>query len=149
LEKNESDISLAIRFLFDEELINDPKMKALQAFLANNSRIDCRDDAMNALSVRQLVKLRNRERMKMLEDWYEWKDYDKFSFNYPAEEINNATTISRLREWFGSTSISYVPTLFINGYPLPPYYDIGDLMQFLPMITQHFKIESGGQKTLV
>lgn len=71
-----------------------------------------------------------------LDDWYlaENKDYTAFSVKYPLQKeiLENASVqIAAMDNWCKETSISFTPTIFINGYQLPNSYSIADLKYFM------------------
>lgn len=73
---------------------------------------------------------------KALVDWYSIgrKDYKRFVMRFPIKnsslkEQDNA--IKGMYQWCKSMEITYTPTIFINGYELPPDYNIQDLYYFL------------------
>lgn len=81
-------------------------------------------------------KRNNEENIKQaLDDWYlpDKKDYDFFAKKYPmnGELAKQGSKIEAMDNWCKATSISFTPTLFINGYQLPDPYGIEDLQYFL------------------
>lgn len=70
-----------------------------------------------------------------LDDWYlaETKDYDAFAAKYPlnGEVAAQARAITAMEKWSQTNDIRYTPTIFFNGYELPPEYDPEDLQYFL------------------
>lgn len=66
-------------------------------------------------------------------DWYgaEVKDYDKFSRKYPLQSRSKYDKkIDEMRDWCTKNEIAFTPTIFYNGYQLPPIYSSGDLAMF-------------------
>jgi uncharacterized membrane protein len=70
-----------------------------------------------------------------LDDWYmaEKKDYTAFAAKYPlnGEVAAQAPAITEMEKWSLANDIRYTPTIFFNGYELPPEYDPEDLQYFL------------------
>lgn len=70
-----------------------------------------------------------------LDDWYlaETKDYEAFAAKYPLNGAVAAAapTITAMEQWSLANDIRYTPTLFYNGYELPPEYNLEDLPYFL------------------
>jgi len=70
-----------------------------------------------------------------LDDWYlaEKKDYTVFAAKYPlnGEVAAQAPAITAMEKWSLDNDIRYTPTIFFNGYELPPEYDPEDLQYFL------------------
>jgi hypothetical protein len=94
--------------------------------------------AIDASSSASAVK--RKKKIEMLEKWHSCKDVDKFMISYPiARHHVSNNTMDKCREWLDSIKINAVPKLFINGYPLPEYYNIHDLRRFLFLLIDYFK----------
>jgi len=73
---------------------------------------------------------------KALDDWYSTgnNDYKRFAAKFPVtnSSLNDQYNgIEAMYQWCKSMKITYTPTIFINGYELPPDYNIQDLYYFL------------------
>jgi uncharacterized membrane protein len=70
-----------------------------------------------------------------LDHWYlaENKDYEAFAAKYPlnGQVAEQAPAITAMEKWSQANDIRYTPTIFFNGYELPPEYDPEDLTYFL------------------
>jgi hypothetical protein len=70
-----------------------------------------------------------QEKHKILDDWYETMDLQKWQQRWPSVTIadGHEALINRHREWFAQSAITHTPTLFINGHEFPQPYIIADL----------------------
>jgi protein-disulfide isomerase len=70
-----------------------------------------------------------------LDDWYlaDEKNYDAFAAKYQlnGEVAAQAPSVTAMEKWSLANDIRYTPTIFFNGYELPPEYDLEDLPYFL------------------
>lgn len=70
-----------------------------------------------------------------LHNWYsaDKKDYGNFSQNYPmnGELEKQSKKLKLMRSWCEKETITYTPTIFINGYELPKEYSVEDLKEVL------------------
>ncbi|MCC6761091.1 MAG: hypothetical protein IT252_07725 [Chitinophagaceae bacterium] len=70
-----------------------------------------------------------------LDDWYlpPQKNYEAFATQYPLNGAVAAAApaITAMEQWTKANDIRYTPTIFYNGYELPPEYDLEDLSYFL------------------
>lgn len=90
-------------------------------------------------TVRHFLAIEGKGNSKLihqaLDDWYraEKKDYSKFASKYPmnGELKLQEEKIKLMEDWCDKESISYTPTLFINGYELPKQYNVDDLKYLL------------------
>jgi uncharacterized membrane protein len=77
----------------------------------------------------QLLNNRTVEyQRKVLQDWFEQMDFEKFRSEYPVsgnEDINQL--FSKHEAWSKVAGIKFTPTLFINGSELPGKYNADDL----------------------
>ena len=81
-------------------------------------------------------KYTNEEIIKRaLDDWYldEKKDYICFAAKYPlnGELDKQGDKIEAMYNWCKKVDIKFTPTIFINGYQIPEFYNIDDLQYFL------------------
>ena len=105
-----NDIGLTVRFLIKTENEDDRRLLAVKYIL-------------------QLAKDKPiGYKRKLLHDWYEDMDFEKFSKKYA---IDNGGVVDRFlkqnEEWCDATGIKFTPTIFINGYELPKQYRAEDL----------------------
>lgn len=73
---------------------------------------------------------------KALDDWYLSNDssYDHFKAKYPLKESvlnQQSEKLAAMKKWCQDMSISFTPTIFINGHQLPNIYHIKDLKKIL------------------
>ena len=111
VEKN--DISLRIRFTFKIEEEDDKKTIAVKHMLEVI--------AGNPGSSPKLAR-------QMLHDWFTWIDYEKFKTAYPViKRVHVNETMNAMVNWTRTTGIKFTPTVFVNGFELPPQYNINEL----------------------
>lgn len=76
-----------------------------------------------------------KQTRKALDDWYlpKQKDYDVFAAKYPlnGELTKQEPMIKAMQDWAEKEQITHTPTIFINGYELPPAYGVDDLKYVL------------------
>jgi len=76
-----------------------------------------------------------KEITKALDDWYlmDEKNYDEFATKYPLSDSleMQGDKVKAMSDWCEKMSISFTPTIFINGQQLPEVYNIEDLQYFL------------------
>lgn len=70
-----------------------------------------------------------------LNDWYlpGRKNYISFAERYPlnGELDQQEAKLQAMSDWCSGNRITYTPTIFVNGYELPPNYNFNDLKYFL------------------
>lgn len=72
------------------------------------------------------------DKRKMMHDWYEWMDLEKFKEKYPLQAgINVQEQLVQHEEWMKEAKIEFTPSVFINGYQLPKQYKPEDLKNLL------------------
>jgi protein-disulfide isomerase len=80
-------------------------------------------------------KAHGRQVQQALDDWYlaDKKDYEAFAAKYPlnGEVAAHVPALAAMEKWCIANDIRYTPTIFFNGYELPPEYDPEDLPYFL------------------
>jgi uncharacterized membrane protein len=106
------DVGVTIRFTINAGMIHDKRTRAaryiLQVISENKNNHQCS---------RQVIA-----------DWYRLMDLDQFAELYPLEKKEVIDELLHQHEkWSEASGIQYTPTLFINGYQMPPYYFINDL----------------------
>lgn len=81
--------------------------------------------------------------IKMLQDWYDLMDLDRFMKMYPVKINGDNIGIQTLEKqengWFAQADVKGTPAFFINGYRLPKHYRINDLMALIPSLADIFK----------
>lgn len=74
--------------------------------------------------------------MKMMHEWFDLWDLEKFIKKHPVETTNS--NIEKLEtqhyKWINEIGIKATPTFFINGYELPRGYTIDDLLVMTPSL---------------
>ena len=115
VERN--DIGLTVRVAVKAENKEDKKLQAVSYLL-------------------QLMKDKDvLYKRKILFDWYEWMDMEKFKMHYPIKENDDLNShLGLLEKWSRDSKIEFTPTIFINGYELPAQYRVDDIKK----ITKHF-----------
>lgn len=119
--------------LLDELLEQRTDIQARIVFTAQNTDEDIKTPvsrhlmALNQLADKDIVK-------KALNDWYEQKqkDYKAWAKAYPVE-LNEAEyyKIDNQKAWCKMAEVTATPTLLLNGYRLPEYYQLPDLKYML------------------
>lgn len=79
---------------------------------------------------------------KLLKDWYELKDIEKFKKQYPLTktEIYDHRTMDLAAlhsEWVENLAITSFPTYFINNYWVPRHYKMEDMITLMPGLLDH------------
>jgi len=78
---------------------------------------------------------------KLLQDWFELADLNRFRDKYPFHDNGESKELSTLTvqisNWFKKTGIKGTPTFFINGYKLPEHYRVEDLQYLVTGVTEH------------
>lgn len=86
--------------------------------------------------IMQLVVNKSTDfKRKVLLDWYDLMDIEKFRMKYPLQNGTNVwQQLLDHEQWINEAKIEFTPTIFINGYQLPRQYRINDLKNFLRRI---------------
>ncbi|MBN3584793.1 VKOR family protein [Algoriphagus aestuarii] len=92
-------------------------------------------DEKNELAIQHFLAIAEKDDLTLtrnaLDDWYlaDEKDYIDFAKKYPLNEelFLQKEKLKLMEDWCEKESISYTPTLFINGYELPKEYKVEDL----------------------
>ena len=81
----------------------------------------------------------------MLHDWYEHMSLDRFARTHPADFTADYSLSTQLGTqhyvWVKQHRISRTPTLYLNGYQLPPAYKLADLTTMVPSLADFFSQE--------
>lgn len=119
--------------LLDELLEHRTDIQARIVFTANNTDEDIKTPvsrhlmALNQLNDKSIVK-------KALNDWYEQKqkDYKTWAKTYPVDlDESEFHKIDKQKAWCEMAEVTATPTLLLNGYRLPEYYQLPDLKYML------------------
>ena len=119
--------------LLDELLELRSDIQARIVFTAQNIDEDIKTPVSRHLMA--LNQLENKEIIKKaLNDWYEQKqkDYKAWAKVYPVD-LNEAEyyKIDNQKAWCEMAKVTATPTLLLNGYRLPEYYQLPDLKYML------------------
>lgn len=69
---------------------------------------------------------------KVLHDWYDIMNLEKFTEKYPlAAKPDITDELKSHEQWTDETEIAFTPTVFINGREVPKEYKVGDLIQLI------------------
>jgi len=117
-----------------DELLDNGQIKVKVIFMAADGEGD------KAMVVKHLLHLSEKGDEALLrramDDWYNapQKDYAVFQHMYPVEREQlkrYGQQVEAMKNWCLESSISFTPTIFINGYQMPDNYKIEDLMHLL------------------
>jgi uncharacterized membrane protein len=114
-------ISVVIRFVMNEnDVVNVQSASAVLSYWLKNIR--GRENE-------------TEQTWKLIHDWYQIWDLDKFLIKYPLDPENyeEAKRIG-LQHIRWTKDIQYTPTFFVNGYQLPREYSIDDMMSMAPAV---------------
>ncbi|SDE73939.1 Peptidase C39 family protein [Mucilaginibacter pineti] len=110
-----------------------PDLQARIVFTANNTD----EDRQTAVS-RHMMTLNGRSDKTLVQnallDWYDQKQksYDAWSKVYPAEiNEDDFNKLEKQKEWCRMAEINATPTILLNGYPIPEYYELTNLKYML------------------
>lgn len=113
-----NDIGLTVRFAIKSEDKDDRKLKAVEYILQilNNRSIDYK--------------------RKILHDWYEGMNLEKFGKQYQLNSSAQVHELLRRHElWAEKSKIKSTPAIFVNGDELPKQYMVDDLKSVLKNIS--------------
>jgi uncharacterized membrane protein/protein-disulfide isomerase len=119
--------------LLDELLQMQPGVQARIVFTADNTDNDVKTPvsrhlmALNTLADKTIVE-------KALHSWYaqEQKNYNDWAKAYPtANNIDVFDRMEKQKEWYKMAEVTATPTILLNGYPLPDFYQLPDLKYML------------------
>lgn len=121
--------------LIDDALNDDGNIQVRVVFVGDNTgekddkgRVHRHMMALNQLPDKTIIK-------KALHHWYgqKQKDYDTWAKAWPVN-ADEALIIAKLKQqkaWCDMAEIKATPTLLLNGYKLPPAYQVNDLKYML------------------
>lgn len=110
------------------------------------------EDDLSLMPARHLLAIAENadgaKLQKALNDWYKpgEKNYEHFAAKYPMENsllFMQNDKIKAMAQWCKSVGISFTPTIFINGFQLPDFYNIEDLQYFLLEVSSN--VENNGK----
>jgi uncharacterized membrane protein len=102
---------------------------------------DKRTIAVKAILLQAQVLNSNNELQKMLSDWFEWMNFEKWKAKWKEnKEIEVANILIKHEKWNNETGITHTPTFFINGRNLPGRYIIKDIEKMIPQIEDAFAV---------
>ncbi|MDY8138212.1 thioredoxin domain-containing protein [Aquimarina sp. 2201CG5-10] len=135
--------------IIDELLVTYPeKVNITLRFLMSGKDDNQKITSSHYLISYWLKKVHNKERetnmaMKMLHDWFEMMDLDKFKERYPldAEDLNEESKYIEEEhfKWVEESGIEKTPTFFINGHLLPEAYSLENLASVIPELAENFQ----------
>lgn len=83
---------------------------------------------------------------QLLHEWYEYMNLEHFATTHPADFSGGHTLSTELvaqhYRWNKENNITQTPTYFINGYQLPPNYQLSNLKLLVPSLAEHFSWEA-------
>lgn len=120
--------------LLDELLRQHDELKVQILFTATNAA-----DDRKSKPVQHFMALYEKNDVvttkKALLDWYvaTTKDYEAFADKYRlnGELQKQGPKLQAMSDWCNLVGISFTPTYFVNGYQLPPMYQLEDLKNLL------------------
>lgn len=90
------------------------------------------------------------DKRRIIKDWYEVMDMEKFKMKYLLAEIDSAESniettgsvngspspwvkagLGLHEQWTETAKIEFTPTIFINGFQLPKQYNAGDIKMLI------------------
>ncbi len=124
VEKYSGKVSVQIRMLCRSEDKN------------NNTTIAVKAILQNANNLKSNTELKN-----MLTDWFDWMNYKQWNAKWNTKNDCDVTsTIKKHDNWMDNNHIKYTPTIFVNGKKIPTRYEISDIENMLPQLTEVFVV---------
>lgn len=118
LTEIDKELGLTIRFTITASNKEDKKTKAVE-YISQLIEIKRR-----VLTAKELIKYQR----DILHYWFECMDFDKFKTNHPLIEKTGVDEFLNQQEiWGMEANITRTPTIFINGYEAPEFYNINEL----------------------
>lgn len=91
--------------------------------------------AVKALLQRASTIQNSAELQRMLTDWFEWMNIDKWETKWkPDNSIDVSKRLQNHSRWMNESKISFTPTFFINGKKMPGRYSIDDIEIMIPQL---------------
>jgi len=118
-----NDIGLTVRFVIKTGNKEDKKLQAVEYIL-------------------QLCKGSSNEyKRKVLYDWYEWMDMEKFKNSYHLNKDQDVKeSLEFLEKWSGESKIQFTPTIFINDFEMPKQYKVDDLSGLIRVVKDRMQV---------
>lgn len=118
MENNWESISLCVRFAVPDEQFNAKDLKVLEHI---------HQQIFSITAGQEEEDLRRRRCAQVLQEWFTIRDLEKIRKNTLPHTIDIEAAIKEHDHWASASKLLSTPTLFINGYELPPQYYISDL----------------------
>lgn len=134
LHRFKDKIRVQIRFLCNDKDTADKRTVAVKAIL------------QNSLSIND-----NTQLQQMLTDWFAWMDFEKWNTKWSQQiPLLPSACKSPLSpplgdrgflhaQWIQQSNIQFTPAFFINGRKLPGRYNLIDLENLIPQLTNTIK----------
>ncbi len=117
-------VSVLVRLLCDPDKVEDIKTIAGKAIFKQAAAIN-----------------NNSELQKMLSDWFEWMDYEKWKQKWKSDiDLDVTPIMQKHKSWVQESGITHTPTFFINGRRLPGRYNLSDLEKMIPQLSETFEV---------
>lgn len=87
---------------------------------------------------------------ELLTSWYNTIDFARFKRLYPISgriDLESKKLENYYNQWIRESKIVQTPTVFINGFKMPKYYNLEDLSGLMPSLLDYFN-SSGQESTL-
>ena len=113
----------------------------LRLLSRSHSEDDKKIIAMRAV-LRQSFRIQNNlELIKMVNDWFELMDIEKWKAKWPIDDaIDVDKRLYQHHEWVKNSAIAFTPTIFINGHKVPSRYSLDDLEILIPQLAEQIII---------
>jgi protein-disulfide isomerase len=110
-------LKVQVRLVFDHNNQKDKRTIAAKAILQKTAEID------------------NNYLQEMLNDWFNWMDYNKWHDKWnPDENIEVGTRLMDHNTWIKNSDIAYTPSIFLNGKKIPGRYSLEDIEILIPQL---------------
>ncbi len=119
-----------------DTLINKyPDKIKVQIRLSSSAENDKYTIAVKALLQRASNIYNSIELQRMLTDWFEWVNLEKWETKWnPDKSIDVSKQLERHTNWFDESKILFTPTVFINGKKMPGRYSLKDIEIMIPQL---------------
>jgi len=125
LYRFENKVKVQIRLLCNTENENDKKTVAVKAILQSAA-----------------IHNNNNDLQRMVTDWFEWLDYEKWKAKWtPDSTIDITKRIQQHEMWFTKSGVGFTPTFYINGKQLPRKYELEDIEILIPQLAEMMDIK--------
>lgn len=129
VRKNRNEVGITVRFLMDVYDAADERRKVVEHMLQYAySRTNFFQDP--------------EEIEQMLTTWYQYRNLQKFSEEYPVSKTTNRyEQLEQQTLWAQEAQVEFTPSLFINGYKIPAAYEQQDLEGIVGNLREIFSTE--------